>query len=132
MEQIPGAAAFCVVNASNQPLWISSADFHLQMMSFIAFDFIETLSKTTRDSFLGMMTQIEDYRIWGYRTSSSISFILVLKGVDPRPEEVRQSFKAVHEAYVDSVAKNVFAKPNSKIESVHFAKKIEKLYGLEI
>jgi hypothetical protein len=55
-------------------------------------------------AFLNLLLPVEDYKVFGYVTATSVKIIVVVKDVLLREDRVRELFVRLHAAYADAVA----------------------------
>ena len=83
--------------------------------------------KAAKDAFLGMIYPTEDYRLYGYVCNTRAKFILLYDDLeDPPEEEVRETFRRLHVAYVEATC-NPFARPGQRINSQRFTAQVRAL-----
>ena len=59
-------------------------------------------------AYLGLLYYLEDLRLYGYMTATSVKFILIIEtSIEPKDAEVQSIMQQIHEAYVRMV-NNVF------------------------
>lgn len=84
-------------------------------------------SRDNKDSYLGLLYPTEDYKVYGYLTSTHVKLILVMHTFNTSKEgDVRQVFQSLHSAYIDAVS-NPFYTPGKKIESKVFERKVDEI-----
>lgn len=76
---------------------------------------------TTRDNFLGVLYQCEQYKIYGLMSTTKVKILLMINQRysfgSPRENDIRQMLKGIHKALVDATAMNPFYKPNEPVKS---------------
>lgn len=76
---------------------------------------------TSRDNFLGVLYQCEQYKIYGLMSTTKVKVLLMVSQRynfgPPRENDVRQMLKSIHKAYIDATAMNPFYKPNEPVKS---------------
>ncbi|KAG0477815.1 hypothetical protein HPP92_012534 [Vanilla planifolia] len=132
-----------IVGHQNNPLYLQSftdADDALKLHHIVhcSLDVIEERvnnpkksGPTLNETYLGLLYPTENYKVYGYLTSTKIKFILVTTDLDVKDVDVRSFFRRFHAAFVDAVS-NPFHVPGKKITSKAFASRvggIVKLFG---
>ncbi|WZN65671.1 trafficking protein particle complex protein [Chloropicon roscoffensis] len=80
-----------------------------------------------KDSYLGLLYPTEDYKVYGYLTSTQAKLILVTHTFNQVKESsVREVFEGLHSAYIDAVS-NPFYTPGKKIESKSFEGRVDRI-----
>jgi len=80
-----------------------------------------------KDSYLGLLYPTEDYKVYGYLTSTQVKLILVTHTFNQVKESsVREVFEGLHSAYIDAVS-NPFYTPGKKIESKSFEGRVDRI-----
>ncbi len=106
--------AIAIVNSENIPVVIKtkhsesdpstiSSLFHLHS----SLDIIEE-KRNLRDCFLGVLTQSESFKIYGFASTTNIKILLMVSNQTLRDNEARGMLKTLHNAYIDSTAGNPF------------------------
>lgn len=76
---------------------------------------------TSRDNFLGVLYQCEQFKIYGHMSTTKVKVLLMVSQRyhlgPPRENEIRQMLKNIHRAYIDATAMNPFYKPNESVKS---------------
>lgn len=73
---------------------------------------------TSRDNFLGILYQCEQFKIYGHITTTKIKILCLLsQRLLPRENDIRQLLKNVQKAYIEATAMNPFYKPNEPVQS---------------
>lgn len=123
--------AIAIVNPTNNPLLVrTSLDdidkeeaTKLIYLMHASLDIVEEKCEqpTTRDNFLGILYQCEQYKIYGLMSTTKVKVLLMISQRysfgPPRENDVRQMLKGIHKAYVDATAMNPFHKPNEPVKS---------------
>jgi hypothetical protein len=115
--------ALVIVNRENNPLLIRSryslsdsqtinALFHLNS----SLDIIDE-RHSNRDSFLGLLTQSENHKIYGFCSTTNTKILLMVSPQSIRDNEARTILKSVHNAYVEVTANNTFYQFGQQIKS---------------
>ena len=78
------------------------------------------------DKYLGLLTPMEDYRVYGYITLSNIKFIMITADVSLKNENVRNNFELLHDLYVQATC-NPFYKEGDLLTSKVFDNNVAKL-----
>ena len=65
---------------------------------------------TGSDSYLGLLYPTEDYKVYGYLTSTHVKLILVTHNFNAKEASVRKVFESLHAAYIDAIS-NPFYTP---------------------
>lgn len=125
-------SAIAIVNTTNCPLLIrTSLDdvdkeeaTKLIYLMHASLDIVEEKSEqpTSRDNFLGILYQCEQYKIYGLMSTTKVKVLLLLNlkmnyGFLPRENDIRQMLKNIHRSFVDATAMNPFYKPNEPVNS---------------
>lgn len=139
---LPGAIA--IVNSANCPLLIKTslddidreAAIKLIYLLHASLDIVEEKSEqpTSRDNFLGVLYQCEQYKIYGLMSTTKIKILLMLSnkmnyGLLPRENDIKQMLKNIHKVYVDATAMNPFYKPNEPIRSKRLDSYLETIFN---
>ncbi len=106
--------ALVIVNSDNRPLVVRSrlaesdpstvaALFHLHS----SLDIVDE-RQTNRDPFIGLLTQSESHKIYGFSSTTNTKIILMVSPQAIRDNEARLILKTVHSAYVDVTTGNPF------------------------
>mmetsp|Transcript_18222 Transcript_18222/g.20266 ORF Transcript_18222/g.20266 Transcript_18222/m.20266 type:complete len:141 (-) Transcript_18222:72-494(-) len=132
-------AAVAIIGKANNPLYIKSLrnDAGLQFHHIVhtSLDVIEESIDKTRGSasgslaanFLGMLYPTQEYKVYGYLTSTLIKFVLVLDYSCPaRDAETKSFFTRLHRLYADVVC-NPFYTLDSSIQSPAFERQLDQL-----
>lgn len=136
-------SAIAIVNMANCPLLIrTSLDdvdkeeaTKLIYLMHASLDIVEEKSEqpTSRDNFLGILYQCEQYKIYGLMSTTKVKILLMLSlkmsfGFVPRETDIRQMLKNIHRAYIDSTAMNPFYKPNEPVKSKRLDAFLETIF----
>lgn len=77
--------------------------------------------QTSRDNFLGVLYQCEQYKIYGSMSTTKVKILLMISQRynvgPPRENDIRLILKNIHKAYIDATAMNPFYKPNQPVKS---------------
>uniref|UniRef100_M4BAM0 Trafficking protein particle complex subunit n=1 Tax=Hyaloperonospora arabidopsidis (strain Emoy2) TaxID=559515 RepID=M4BAM0_HYAAE len=76
--------------------------------------------------YLGFLGPIEDYRVYGYVTNSSVKFVVLLQDAPVREVELRSLLAEVHHLYVNAMS-NPFAPLGERLTSQMFDKRVSNL-----
>lgn len=125
-------SAIAIVSTANSPLLIRTnlddidkeEATKLIYLLHASLDIIDEKSEqpTSRDNFLGVLYQCEQYKIYGLMSTTKVKILLMLslkmnQGVVPRENDIRQMLKNIHKAYIDATAMNPFYKPHQPVKS---------------
>ncbi len=55
-------------------------------------------------AFLNLLLPVEDFKVFGYVTATSVKIVVIVKDVLLREDRVRELFVRLHAAYADAVA----------------------------
>uniref|UniRef100_K3WRF7 Trafficking protein particle complex subunit 2-like protein n=1 Tax=Globisporangium ultimum (strain ATCC 200006 / CBS 805.95 / DAOM BR144) TaxID=431595 RepID=K3WRF7_GLOUD len=125
-----------VIGAANSPLYVRTFDeeedlgFHY--IAHVSLDIIEEKLRSAGimaakdDMYLGFLGPIEDYRVYGYVTNTSIKFVAIMQDSPVRESELRSFFAEMHKMYVNAMS-NPFAPIGERITSQNFEKKVYNL-----
>ncbi|EWM21600.1 trafficking protein particle complex subunit 2-like protein [Nannochloropsis gaditana] len=81
---------------------------------------------STNDMFLGYLCPIEEFRVYGYKTSTQIKFLAILTENNPvRENDLKSVFQGLHILYV-SYLQSPFSPLTGKITSERFSKGVER------
>lgn len=134
--------AVAVVNMTNFPLLIrTNVDdvdkdeaTKLVYLMHASLDIIEEKVEqpTSRDNFLGVLYQCEQYKIYGLISVTKVKVLLAVSqhynsGLT-RENDIRLLLKNIHKAYIDSTAMNPFYKPNEPIKSKRFDSYLDTIF----
>lgn len=135
--------AIAIVNTSNCPLLIrTSLDdidkeeaTKLIYLLHASLDIVEEKCEqpTTRENFLGVLYQCEQYKIYGLMSTTKVKVLLMINqryNINvPRENDVRQMLKGIHRAYVDATAMNPFYKPNEPVKSKRLDSYLDTIFA---
>jgi len=133
-------ACVAIVAPGNNPLYIQTfrADNRISGMQEdpIKFHYIlhcsldafeeKAVSTSGSDSYLGLLYPTEDYKVYGYLTSTHVKLILVTHNFNSKETSVRKVFESLHAAYIDAIS-NPFYTPGKKIESKAFERRVDDI-----
>ncbi|TDH73556.1 uncharacterized protein CCR75_004711 [Bremia lactucae] len=130
-------ACVAVIAAANSPLYIrtfgeESEDMGFHYIAHMSLDVIEEKlrsagsSSSKDDMYLGFLGTIEDYRVYGYVTNTSIKFVVVLQDAPVRESELRPLFLEIHRLYVNAMS-NPFAPLGERLTSQTFDKQVSHI-----
>ncbi|QDZ25766.1 trafficking protein particle complex protein [Chloropicon primus] len=140
-------ACVAVVGPANNPLFVQTyrsdnvvtgmqedpIKFHYILhCSLDAFEEKASANSKTRDnkdSYLGLLYPTEDYKVYGYLTSTQVKLILVAQTFNAQSSKegsVKKVFESLHSAYIDAVS-NPFYTPGKKIQSKSFEKRVDQI-----
>ena len=115
--------AVAIVNSENLPILIKtkhpltdhetiSSLFHLHA----ALDIFEE-KRNLRDSFIGLLTQTEAHKIYGFTSTTNTKILIMVSSPTLRDNEARSMLKTIHNAYIESTAGNPFYNYGEPIKS---------------
>ena len=121
MESSSIIAAVAILGRSSQPLYFRCfTDANPLDMELIVFSSLDTLdekigersvvpsspstSVATPSQFLGLLLHVEEYKVFGYTTSTSTRIVVVVKDVLLAVASVKEMFSKLHKAYADAAA----------------------------
>ncbi|RLN48495.1 hypothetical protein BBJ29_001753 [Phytophthora kernoviae] len=121
----------------NSPLYIRTfgeegEDLGFHYIAHVSLDVIEEklrgagISSSKDDMYLGFLGPVEDYRVYGYVTNTSVKFVVVLQDAPVRESELRPFFAEVHRLYVNAMS-NPFAPIGERLTSQTFDKRVSNL-----
>ncbi|KAK1944597.1 Trafficking protein particle complex subunit 2-like protein [Phytophthora citrophthora] len=127
----------CITTAQNSPLYIRTfgeegEDLGFHYIAHVSLDVIEEklrgagVTTSKDDMYLGFLGPIEDYRVYGYVTNTSVKFVVVLQDAPVRESELRPFFSEVHRLYVNAMS-NPFAPLGERLTSQTFDKRVSNL-----
>ncbi|ETI38586.1 hypothetical protein F441_15556 [Phytophthora nicotianae CJ01A1] len=130
-------ACVAVIGAANSPLYIRTfgeegEDLGFHYIAHVSLDVIEEklrgagITSSKDDMYLGSLGPIEDYRVYGYVTNTSVKFVVVLQDTPVRESELRPFFAEVHRLYVNAMS-NPFAPLGERLTSQTFDKRVSNL-----
>lgn len=142
----PVIACVAFVGVSSQPLFFrvfsaaagSDEELALQLAVFSALDTIDERVPERRIpppppgaalpvgfSFLNLLLPVEDHKVFGYVTATSVRIIVIVKDVLLREDRVRALFVRLHQAYADAIASPFAPVGDAPITSPFFADAID-------
>ena len=94
------------MSVQNSPLYIrtfgqESEDLGFHYVAHVSLDIIEeklqtaSVSSSKDDMYLGFLGPIEDYRVYGYVTNTSVKFVVVMQDAPVRESELRAVSRAL-------------------------------------
>ena len=115
--------ALVIVNNDNVPLLVRTrhpesdpsticALFHLHS----SLDIIDE-KQTNRDPFIGLLTQSENHKIYGFSSTTNTKILFMVSPQTIRDNEARLILKSVHNTYVDVTTGNPFYQFGQQIRS---------------
>lgn len=126
-------AALSIVDTSNRPLVVRTCmdqvdkdeATKLIYLMHASLDIVEEKAEqpTSGDNFLGILFQSEQYKIYGFMSTTKVKILLMISVGQqfnfgqPREIDVRSMLKSIHKAYIDATAMNPFYKPNEPVKS---------------
>ncbi|CAI5710445.1 unnamed protein product [Hyaloperonospora brassicae] len=130
-------ACIAVIGAANSPLYIrtfgqESEDLGFHYVAHVSLDIIEeklqtaSVSSSKDDMYVGFLGPIEDYRVYGYVTNTSVKFVVVMQDAPVREPELRAFLAEVHRLYVNAMS-NPFAPLGERLTSQMFDKRVSNL-----
>ena len=142
----PVIACVAFVSATSQSLFFrvfsaasgSDEELALQLAVFSALDAIDERVPERRvpppppgtalppvGSFLNLLLPVEDHKVFGYLTATSVRIIVIVKDVLLREDRVRELFVRLHAAYADAIASPFASVGDAPITSPSFASAID-------
>jgi hypothetical protein len=142
----PVIACVAFVSASSQSLFFrvfsaaagSDEELALQLAVFSALDAIDERVPERRvpppppgtapppaGSFLNLLLPVEDHKVFGYLTATSVRIIVIVKDVLLREDRVRELFVRLHAAYADAIASPFAPVGDAPLTSPSFASAID-------
>ncbi|CAF1187191.1 unnamed protein product [Rotaria sordida] len=88
-----------------------------------------TSDRDARDFYLGLLYPVEEYKIYGYVSSTRVKFILIFEhstSISLKDQDIKLLFQRLHQAYIDSVS-NPFYVPNTQLKSKRFEQVVTSL-----
>jgi hypothetical protein len=82
---------------------------------------------TPQGSFLNLLMPVEDFKVFGYVTATSIKIIVIVKDVLLREERVRNLFVLLHGAYADAVASPFAPVGNAPLDAPAFVRAVDDI-----
>lgn len=134
--------AIAIVNADNCPLLIRTnlddidkeEATKLIYIMHASLDIVEekTEQPTSRDNFLGVLYQCEQYKIYGSISTTKVKVLLMISqryNFGPtRENDVKQMLKGIHRAYIDATAMNPFYKLNEPVKSKRLDRYLDTIF----
>lgn len=135
--------AVAIVNTANCPLLIRTSydevdkdkETNLIYLMHASLDIVQekTEQPTSRDNFLGVLYQCEQYKIYGLLSTTKVKILLMLNQRycygQPRENDIRQTLKNIHKAYIDATAMNPFYKPSEPIKSKRLNSYLDTIFA---
>lgn len=123
--------ALAIVNTANRPLLIRTTydnvdedeAIRLVYLMHASLDIVDEKIEqpTSRDNYLGVLYQCEQFKIFGLMSTTKVKILLMISQRynfgQPRENDIRLMLKNIHKAYVDATAMNPFYKPNEPVKS---------------
>lgn len=122
-------SAIAIVNNSNCPLLIrtlldnidGNEASKLTYLLHVSLDIVDekVAQPTSRDNFLGILYQCEQFKIYGYITTTKIKIISLISQrlITPRENDIRQLLKNIQKIYIEATAMNPFYELNKPVKS---------------
>jgi hypothetical protein len=147
MDQ-PVIACVAIVGPSSEPLFFrvfsaaagSDEEMSLQLAVFSALDAVDERVPERRvppapagsmpppaGAFLNLLLPVEDHKVFGYVTATSVRIIVVVKDVLLREDRVRELFVRLHAAYVDAVLSPFSPTVHAPLNAPSFASAIDAI-----
>jgi len=115
--------ALVIVNKENIPLLVRTRNsetdpstiaalFHLHS----SLDIIDE-RQSNRDSFIGLLTQSETHKIYGFSSTTNTKILFMVWPQSIRDNDARAILKSVHNAYVEVTTTNPFYEYGHQIKS---------------
>ncbi|CAF5083556.1 unnamed protein product, partial [Rotaria sp. Silwood1] len=85
--------------------------------------------RDSRDFYLGLLYPVEEYKIYGYVSSTRVKFILIFEhstSISLKDQDIKLLFQRLHQAYIDCVS-NPFYEPNTQLKSKRFEQVVTSL-----
>lgn len=132
-----------IVNTANCPLLIRTSfdntdkDEAIKLMYLMhaSLDIVQEKSEqpTSRDNFLGVLYQCEQYKIYGLMSTTKVRVLLMINQRyhfgPPRENDIRLLLKNIHKAYVEATAMNPFYKPNEAVKSKRLDNYLDTIFA---
>lgn len=124
--------AVAIVNTANCPLLIRTSydnideneATNLIYLLHASLDIVQEKAEqpTSRDNFLGVLYQCEQYKIYGLMSTTKVKILLMISQRDynyspARESDIRLLLKNIHKAFVDATAMNPFYRLNELVNS---------------
>ncbi|CAF1215429.1 unnamed protein product [Rotaria magnacalcarata] len=88
-----------------------------------------TSDRDARDFYLGLLYPVEEYKIYGYVSSTRVKFILIFEhstSISLKDPDIKLLFQRLHQAYIDCIS-NPFYEPNTQLKSKRFEQVVTSL-----
>lgn len=135
-------SALAIVNTANCPLLIRTSydevdkekATNLIYLMHASLDIVQEKAEqpTSRDNFLGVLYQCEQYKIYGLLSTTKVKILLMLSQRcsygQPRENDIRQMLKNIYKAYIDATAMNPFYKPSEPIKSKRLNSYLDSIF----
>lgn len=132
-----------IVNTSNCPLLVRTnldeidkdEATKLMYLMHASLDIVEEKAEqpTSRDNFLGLLYQCEQYKIYGLMSTTKVKILLMINQrynyATPRESDIKLILKNIHKAYVDATAMNPFYKPNEQVKSKRLDSYLDTIFA---
>ncbi|CAF2319751.1 unnamed protein product [Rotaria sp. Silwood2] len=85
--------------------------------------------RDVRDFYIGLLYPVEEYKIYGYVSSTRVKFILIFEhstSISLKDQDIKLLFQRLHQAYIDCVS-NPFYEPNTQLKSKRFEQVVTSL-----
>jgi len=126
-----------VVGKANNPLYIKTFDPTVEGLKFhyivhTSLDIVEEKvlpangGKKSTDLYLGMLCPTEDYKVYGYITTTKNKLVVVVDDLDVKEHEIKLFFKSFHAIFADAIC-NPFYTPDEPITSKKFDNQVISL-----
>lgn len=137
-------SAIAIVNTANYPLLLRTCydevdkeeATKLMYLLHASLDIVQEKAEqqTSRDNFLGVLYQCEQYKIFGSMSATKVKVLLMIgqrhNYTPPRENDIRQMLKNIHKAYIDATAMNPFYKPNEPISSKRLNSYLDTIFNI--
>lgn len=143
MEPVIACVAF--IGHASEPLFFKACPpfdddlLKLQLAVFSALDVVDERvpkrklpaeprgpgAAAPQGAFLNLLLPVEDFKIFGYVTATSVKIILIVKDVLLREDRVRNLFVLLHGAYADAVASPFAPVGNAPLDAPAFARVVD-------
>nr|XP_027200156.1 trafficking protein particle complex subunit 2-like protein [Dermatophagoides pteronyssinus] len=129
--------ALSIVNNHNTPVLIrtrnqeSSTNNEIDLLFKLhsSLDVIDE-KQLNRETFLGLLTQSDQYKIFGYCSATNNKILLMVANNQTiRDNEARAILKTLHNHFVDCTTSNPFYVHGQPIHSKHLMRKIDEIFG---
>lgn len=112
--------ALAIVNNSNSPILVRTRDpdsldpmFKLNS----ALDVVDEKLATCQETFLGVLSQSDNYKIYGLCSATQTKILLMVNNVMIQDNDARSILRAIHNTYVDVTTNDPFYTYGQKITS---------------